>query len=132
MKKTILIVVFGLQIFTWSVGRLAGQDKRVKYLHSPASETGFIGGEAHAYYSILARRGQKVRIRLRSLRPGETNGAQFSISFGKSLRGSKSIDFGKISADGKTLTGRIPKTGRYFLDITAYPDTHYRLSITLN
>jgi hypothetical protein len=41
------------------------------------------------------------------------------------------VKFGKAPDDGKRWTGKIPKTGNYYIYVTAHPDARYILKVSL-
>ena len=98
-----------------------------KRLHSPASVRGFIGGESHDEYVIHVRRGRVLTIRL-SWRREADNRAEFSV---RGSSNTEPVKFGMESDDGKRWTGRIPKSGDYYIDVYAHPTAHYTLRVAV-
>jgi hypothetical protein len=127
MKTTalLLIVMILLPIAKATGGQL--QPLVTKRLRNPASVRGFIGGESHQEYVIHVRRGRVLTVRL-SWRREADNRAEFSV---KESRNSEPSKFGMESDDGKRWTGKIPKSGDYYIDVYAHPTAHYTLRVAV-
>jgi len=104
----------------------------IKRLQSPAAVKGFIGGESHDSYVIRARRGQIMTVQI-SWRRGHDelgdNNAEFFVSESPGFDGGEPVTFGKESYEGKRWSGRIPKTGDYYIYVNAHPTAHYTLRV---
>ena len=98
-----------------------------KRLHSPASVRGFIGGDSHDEYVIHVRSGRVLTIRL-SWRREADNRAEFSV---RGSPNTEPVKFGMESDDGKRWTGKIPKSGDYYIDVYAHPTAHYTLRVAV-
>ena len=96
-----------------------------KRLRSPATVRGFIGGESHDRYVIRVGKGKVLSVRLSWRREGD-NRAQFGVTQSDDR---ESVGFGMMSADGKFWTGKIPKSGDYYVYVVAHPTAHYTLFV---
>lgn len=113
-----LLVLATLSLATniaWGQGHL-------QRLRSPATVKGFIGGESHDSYVIHAREGQNMTVQI-SWRPERhkelgDNRAEFSVSESPNFDGDGQVKFGKESNNGKRWSGKIPKTGNYYIYVT--------------
>jgi hypothetical protein len=101
-----------------------------KRLRSPAVVRGFIGGESHDAYVIRAAKGKTMTVEL-SWRDEGGNRAGFEVSDMPGFFGVELVKFGKQSDDGKRWTGKIPKTGNYYIYVVAHPDARYILKVSL-
>jgi hypothetical protein len=106
-------------------------------LHSPAKVKGDIGGESHDTYVIKARQGQIMTVRISWVPErdeesgGVDNKAQFQVSTAPDFDGTGDVKFGQESDNGKTWTGKIPKTRKYYIYVIAFPAADYTLRVTL-
>lgn len=98
-----------------------------KRLRNPATVRGFIGGESHDRYVIRVRKGKVLTVRLSWRREGD-NRAQFGVTQSDDR---ESVNFGMMSGDGKVWTGKIPKSGDYYVYVVAHPTAHYTLFVTV-
>ena len=57
------------------------------------------------------------------------NRAEFSISDKSGFFEAEPVTFGVDSNKGKRWTGKIPKTGDYFIYVVAHPDARYTLRV---
>ena len=89
---------------------------------------GFIGGESHDSYVIHARKAQTMRVQI-SWRHADDNQAQFTVS--ESPDFGPQVEFGKESDEGKQWTGKIPRTGNYYVYVIGHPTAHYTLRIVI-
>lgn len=96
-------------------------------LRSPAVVREGIGGEAHNAYVIRARKGQRMTVQISWIREGD-NRAEFNVSDSGDFNG-ESRSFGKTSGDGKRFTGKIPRTGDYYIYVVAHPSAEYTLRV---
>jgi hypothetical protein len=108
-------------------------EKFTKTLRSPATVKGLIGGESHDSYAIHARAGQTMTVWI-SWKPehdGELgdNHAEFFVSDSPEFGGD--VTFGRASDDGKNWTGKVPKTGNYYIYVMGHPWAHYILKVAV-
>lgn len=109
----------------------AQEDKTPKKrLRSPATARGLIGGEAHASYVIRARKGQTMTVQI-SWRRKDDNRAEFTVSEAANFFNGAQATFGKASGEGKHWSGKIPRTGDYYLYVVAHPTARYILRVTV-
>lgn len=101
-----------------------------KRLRSPATVKGFIGGESHNSYVIRARKGQTMTVKI-SWQHKDDNRAEFSVSESDNFFNSEPITFGESSDEGKRWSGKIPKTGDYYIYVVAHPTANYTLKVTV-
>ena len=101
-----------------------------KRVRSPAVLRGFIGGESHDAYVIRAAKGKSLNVQL-SWRAEGGNRAEFFVSDLPGFFESTPVTFGVESNDGKRWTGKIPKTGNYYIYVVAHPDARYTLKVHL-
>jgi hypothetical protein len=131
-RGSLLLVALATLLVAPNIAR--GQED-VKRLHSPATVKGFIGGESHNSYVVRARQGQvmTVQISWRRERDNEMsdNRAEFFVSESPRFDGDGPVKFGKEFNQGKRWSGRIPKTGDYYLYVNAHPTAHYTLRVTV-
>lgn len=100
-------------------------------LSGPASvRRGFIGGESHDGYVVRARKGQVMTVRLSWQPEGDTH-ASLAVSESPDFYSGKQVKFGTEDNDGQRWTGRVPKTGDYYLNVVAHPSAHYTLKVNL-
>ena len=99
-------------------------------LRSPATARGLIGGESHDSYAIRARKGQTMTVQI-SWRRKEDNRAEFTVSESPNFFNGAQVDFGKASDEGKRWSGKVPRTGNYYLYVVAHPTAHYTLRVTV-
>jgi len=131
LQKSLL--VFTLAIL-FSVADIANGHEYVKRLRNPATVKGFIGGESHNSYVIRVRKGQTLTVQIswkheHDKEQGD-NEAQFSISDLPDFA-FDDLKFGKESDNGKRWTGRVPKTGDYYIYVIAHPTAYYTLRVTI-
>ena len=104
-------------------------------LRSPATVRGFIGGESHDSYVIRARKGQTMTIQISWRREHDNapvaNHAEFFVGELPDFDGNGQVKFGKESNEGKRWSGKIPKTGNYYIYVMAHPTAHYALRVTV-
>ena len=102
-----------------------------KRLRSQALVKGFIGGESHDSYVIRARKGQTMSVQI-SWRLVNKNHAEFSVSGSPDGFSGELVDFGRQSKKGVRWSGKIPRTGDYYVYVYAHPTAHYTLRIISN
>jgi hypothetical protein len=105
--------------------------KTPKRLRSPANVKGFIGGESHDTYSIRVNKGRTMTVRISWKREGD-NRAEFTITESDKSVSGEPVAFGKKSDKGRRWTGKIPRTGNYYISVTGYPSAHYLLKVNVN
>jgi len=66
-----------------------------------------------------------------SWRQVASNRAEFHVSDIPGFFEASPVTFGKESAGGKRWTGKIPKTGNYYIYVVAHPDARYTLKVSL-
>ncbi|MFN0110051.1 MAG: hypothetical protein ACKVZH_14445 [Blastocatellia bacterium] len=101
-----------------------------KRLRSPATANGFIGGESHDSYVIRAEKGQAMTVQI-WWRRKKNNQAGFTVSKSANFFTGDQVTFGKSSDKGRRWSGRIPRTGNYYIYVLAHPTAHYTLSVTV-
>jgi hypothetical protein len=112
--------VAGAQVETSTLRRLRGL----------APVSGFIGGESHDGYVVHARKGQILTAHLFWQREGD-NRASLAVSESPDFYSGGQVKFGAEDNDGQRWTGRIPKTGDYYLYVVARPSAHYKLKVNV-
>ena len=100
-------------------------------LRSPASVRGFIGGESHDSYVIHATKGHTMTVKISWRKEGD-NRASFIITESPSFFENESVEFGKTSEDNRGWTGKIPRTGDYYIYVVAHPTAHYKLTVIID
>jgi hypothetical protein len=107
-------------------------EEHTKKLRGPATVKGFIGGESHDSYAIHARKGQMLTVRI-SWQPEHDdmgdNHAEFFVSDSPAFRG-EGVKFGNESEGGRSWSGKIPRSGNYYIYVMGHPTAHYALKIT--
>lgn len=121
----LLVVLCGVGGVTW-----AQTGARPKRIVPPVTVKSVIGGESHDAYVVRARKGQKLSISL-SWKKEDDNSASFTVSTGANFFEAEPVKFGHESAHGTRWTGRLPRTGRYYIYVVAHPVAHYVLKVTL-
>jgi len=114
---------------------IAWAQEYTQRLRSPATVRGFIGGESHDSYVIRARKGQTMTIQISWRREHDNalgaNHAEFFVGELPDFDGNGQVKFGKESNEGKRWSGKIPKTGNYYIYVMAHPTAHYALRVTV-
>ena len=130
-RAALLLVTLTALLPVTNIARAQGYPQR---LRSPAITRGLIGGESHNSYVIRARKGQIMTVHI-SWRPERTesgdNQAEFFVGTLPNFDGGGQVQFGKESQKGKRWSGRIPRTGDYYIYVNAYPTAHYTLRVTV-
>ena len=135
-KRSLLLNVLALLLLTANIAA-AQEDTTLKdttpkkRLRSQAIVKGFIGGESHDSYVIRARKGRTLIVRI-SWRGEGDNRAEFKISESHDFFGSEPVKFGKESDNSRRWTGKIPRTGNYYIYVAGYPTAHYTLKVSVN
>jgi len=97
-----------------------------KRVHAPATIRGLAGGEANVTYVVHVRKGQMLTVEI-SWKKEDDNTASFGMGTNKDL---EPVSFGMESNGGRKWSGRVPKTGDYFIEVVAHPSAHYVLKVT--
>jgi hypothetical protein len=128
--RALFLVAITLLLLNVPISQAQEDTTPKKRLRSPATARGFIGGESHDSYVIRARKGQTMTVRI-SWRPEGDNSAGFSITGSRDFFAGEPINFGNATDDGKSWTGKIPRTGNYYIYVTAHPTARYVLRVRL-
>jgi hypothetical protein len=116
-------------------GNIASGQEYVRQLRTPARVHGLIGGESHHSYVVRARMGQTMTVQISWRREHDDelgdNHAEFFVGELPDFDGDGCVKFGVESDDGTSWTGRIPKTGNYYIYVNAHPWARYTLRITV-
>ncbi|HEY0375951.1 MAG TPA: hypothetical protein VGC87_03250 [Pyrinomonadaceae bacterium] len=99
-------------------------------LRGAALTRGFIGGESHDGYVVRARKGQLLTVRLSWRREGE-NRASFAVSESPDYYSGETAKFGAEYDDGRRWSGRVPRTGDYYVYVVAHPSARYTLKVNV-
>ena len=114
---------------------IAWAQEYTQRLRSPAAVRGLIGGESHDSYVIRARKGQTMTVQISWRREHDNelgaNHAEFFVGELPNFDGNGQVKFGKESNNGKRWSGKIPKTGNYYIYVMAHPTAHYTLRVTV-
>ena len=103
-------------------------------LRSPATVRSVVGGESHASYVIRARKGQIMTVRISWQHEHNEMGdnfAEFWVGELPDFDGDGEVKFGRKSNKGKRWSGKIPRTGNYYIYVVAHPIAHYTLRVTV-
>ena len=88
-----------------------------KRVQAPATIRGLVGGESNDTYVVHVRKGRQLTVEI-SWKKEDDNTASFSVT---DSRDGGTISFGKESDGGRKWTGKVPKTGDYFIEVVAHP-----------
>src|SRR5438270_783552 len=114
---------------------IAWAQEYTQRLHNPATVRGFVGAESHESYVIRARRGQQMTVEIswRHEHRADTgdNHAEFFVGERPNFDGDGQVKFGRESDNEKRWTGKIPRTGDYYIYVMAHPTAHYTLKVSL-
>jgi hypothetical protein len=128
-------LVFALATFLFGAADTAGAQDHTRRLHSPAVASGLIGGESHDSYVIRVRKDQRMTVQIswRHEHDPETgeNRAEFFVGELPNFNGDGEVKFGRTSDNGQRWSGKIPRTGDYYIYVMAHPSAHYTLKATL-
>jgi hypothetical protein len=128
MRWRVFVSVF--IVFLASI--LEGQSSRpnkvaqLELQHNQALANGYVGGEAHDQYSIMLTKGADITIQLRSPK----NAAEFLFSTSQPFLKAEQVKFGAADESIRSWTGIIPMSQKYYIYVTAYPDSKYQLIVT--
>ena len=128
-KAALLCAALLTLLFTANTTQAQEDKVPAARLRSPATVRGFIGGEAHDSYVIHVRKGQTLAVQI-SWRREDDNRADFTVSNSGDFFDSAPVKFGRESDKGRRWRGKVPRTGNYYIYVTAHPDAHYTLRIT--
>jgi len=96
-----------------------------KRVHAPATIRGLVGGESNDTYVVHVRKGRQLTVEI-SWKKEDDNTASFSVT---DSRDGGTLSFGKESDGGRKWSGKVPKTGDYFIEVVAHPSAHYVLKV---
>jgi hypothetical protein len=99
-------------------------------LRGAAPARGFIGGESHDAYVVRARAGQLLRVRLSWRREGDSR-ASFTVSESPDFYSGEAAKFGAEYDGGRRWSGRVPRTGDYYVYVVAHPSARYALRVSV-
>ena len=123
---SILSILLIATSFSW-----AQSDKTPKkLLKSSVAVKGHIGGEAHDSFVIWANNRRRMTVEI-SWRRKDNNKANFVVSYSSNFFDGEQVDFGGESYEGDRWTGIVPKSGKYYIYVTAHPDAKYTLKVTI-
>jgi hypothetical protein len=104
-------------------GPVAAEAKRLK---TPTTIKGTIGGESHASYVVRMRKGQTLIVRISWK---ERNGSsEFFVSQSANFFDGEAIS-GIQYNNKKSWSGKIKKTGDYYVYVTGHPVVNYTLKV---
>ncbi len=126
----LLLIVFAILLFTANIAGAQVDTTPKKRLRSPVTVRGFIGGESHDSYVIRARKGRTMTMQISWRREGD-NRAEFTLSESPDFFNGQQVNFAKESDNGKRWMGKIPKTGVYYIYVTAHPTARYTLKVNV-
>jgi hypothetical protein len=131
LQKILLLLAVLMALLLSTNVTLAQEDTTPKKrLRSPATVKGFIGGESHDSYVMHARKGQRMTVQISWQREGG-NHASFTVSASPNFFTGEQVSFGQESDNGKQWTGKIPRTGEYYIYVVAHPTAQYTLNVTV-
>src|ERR1043166_2937393 len=124
-KPSLLLIALATSLLA---ANLAGAQEYTQRLRSPATVKGFIGGESHNSYVIHARKGQIMTVQISWRREHDKeqgdNMAEFFVGDLPNFDGGGQVKFGRETNQGKRWSGKIPKTGDYYIYVNAHPTAH--------
>lgn len=116
-----LVLILGIL----ATGAFAQPMAKPKRVHAPATIRGMVGGEANVTYVVHVRKGRTLTVEI-SWKKEDDNKASFGMGANKDLA---PVSFGKESNGGRKWSGRVPKTGDYFIEVVAHPRADYVLKV---
>jgi hypothetical protein len=134
MKLQKICLHFTLFATVFLTANLAWAQDYIRRLRAPATPRGVIGGESHDSYVIRARRGQRMTVRISWRRERNElgdNHSEFWVGELPNFDGDGTVKFGKESHHGQRWSGKIPRTGDYYIYVLAHPIAHYTLRVTV-
>jgi hypothetical protein len=114
--------LFVSMLFLLTNNAWAQRDRVPKRVKVPGVIKHLVGGEKIDNYVFRARKGQRLIISFSWIKE-EDNTANFDVS--RSARVFR--PFGRFSNHKKNWRGVAPKTGDYYIDVTAQPSARYTL-----
>ena len=102
-----------------------------KRLQSPAIVKGNVGGEAHDSYVIRVRKGQILTVKIFWQPRKDNNRAEFTVSRSVNFFNADRVKFGKEADYGSLWSGKVQKSGNYFIYVVAHPSAIYTLKATV-
>ena len=130
-RAFLLLVALAALLLATNIVRAQGYTQR---LRSPATVRSVIGGESHDSYVIRARKGQIMTVRISWQHEHNEMGdnfAEFWVGELPDFDAEGQVKFGRESNKGKRWSGKIPRTGNYYIYATAHPIVHYTLRVTV-
>ena len=121
----IRLVLTAIILGVLATGAFAQPRTKPKRVHAPATIRGLVGGESNDTYVVHVRKGRQLTVEI-SWKKEDDNTASFSVT---DSRDGGTISFGKESDSGRKWTGKVPKTGDYFIEVVAHPSAHYVLKV---
>lgn len=129
LKDSLWLIALAILLLAANVAWAQEDTTPKKRLRSPATVKGFIGGESHAGYVIRARKGQTMTVQISWKRKAD-NRAEFTVSESANFSAAE-VAFGKMATNGRRWSGKVPKTGNYYVYVVAHPTANYTLSVTV-
>jgi len=125
MRLTVTHSLRLMLLLVLATGAFAQPRTKPKRVQAPATIRGLVGGEANDTYVVQVRKGRQLTVEI-SWKKEDDNTASFSVT---DSRDGGTISFGKESHGGRKWTGKVPKTGDYFIEVVAHPSAHYVLKV---
>lgn len=131
IKNYLLPALLAVVLSAIAAGNVSAQRDRTpkKRMAIPSTVRGFIGGESHDSYVVRAVRGKTLVVKISWRKEGD-NHAEFTVSRSSNFFEASPVNFGKETNGGKTWTGKIPRTGNYYVYIVANPSARYTLRVS--
>jgi hypothetical protein len=133
LQRAFLLLV-GLAALLLTTNIVWAQQEYAERLRSPATVRGFIGGESHDSYVIRARKGQVMTVRISWIHEHSVMGdnfAEFWVGELPDFDGDGEVKFGRKSNKGRRWSGKIPRTGNYYIYVVAHPTARFTLRVTV-
>ena len=121
----IRLVLTAIILGVLATGAFAQPRTKPKRVQAPATIRGLVGGESNDTYVVHVRKGRQLTVEI-SWKKEDDNTASFSVT---DSRNGGTISFGKESDGGRKWSGKVPKTGDYFIEVVAHPSAHYVLKV---
>jgi hypothetical protein len=129
-RATLLLVSVASLLLTANVGWAQDDTTLKKRLRIPSIVRGSIGGESHDSYVIRARKGRIITVEISWTRDGD-NRAEFTISESPDFFSASQVNFGRSYRGGKSWTGKLPRTGDYYIYVVGHPTADYKLRVRI-
>jgi hypothetical protein len=129
-RSSLLLIALTIVLFAANSSWAQDDTTPKKRLRSPATARGIIGGESHDSYVIHARKGRTMTVQI-SWQRADDNQAEFTVSESANFFNGAQVGFGKASEKGIRWSGKIPKTGDYYIYVVAHPTARYTLRVRL-